>query len=1180
MGLPKIGLEAILDDRNFQRGLGAYMRGVDQMQRRTDQVAHGIGGQFLTLGNGVLKAAGLVAGAVVGIASAGATALALVGKDAVQTSISIETAFAGVIKTTDGLTSDFGVLNEAGRELKQGFKDLAGEVPIAVEDLMRIGELGGQLGIGKDVLLDFTRTIADIGVSTDLTTEEAAMGFARFMNIMGTAQGEVGRVGSAIVDLGNNFATTEPEILAFAERIAGAGKIAGLTEADVLGIGAAMSSVGVQAEAGGTAVQKMLISMNTAVAGTTETVINNTAKIAQAEERLQDKTERLAIARQRLAETTAKTSASTRMQREKAVRDLEADIAAEQALLAGLQQTHGQTAEAMADSLKTFARVSGMTVDEFKAAWKEDAGAAFAAFVEGLRQEGDNAVAVLKELELGDQRLVRGFLSLANAGGLLDSALGRSAQAWEENTALTNEAAQRYATTASQQEILRNQVRNLKDDIGSALLPAWRGVLGVMGELAQKYGPAVVQFFQDSIVPAVEAVGRALNLLAQGDVSGALSELVGPETAAQILEVAGAIQEFIGQAAAFVVEHAEAFQTALTVIGAILAGAAIAAGVLQIAGAIKSLADPVTLIIAAVALLATAWVENWGGIQEKTQAVIDWLTPFVTGAIEAIRTFWADHGEQIMASLAAMWDWIVTAFQDSLAWLSQAVADTLEWVRAFWAKHGEDIMGIIEPMWDSIKAVFETVLGVIQGIVRAVQAAIKGDWYQFGAELRGITDTIFEGIKRIFENAYTAVIRIIKLLWETLRDLWVNNREKLWELTLQLVDKVVNAWKSIDWADVGRKVIDGIVNGIKAGVGRIRDAAVSVAKAAWEAAKGFLGISSPSKLFAEVGFAIPEGMADGIIAGSGEVIGALDELFQFAGGVSRLGSTAARMWEERFVDPLRDEMRQGASDLKDMEKERKKALGKMTAKEEAQLAKLVADWQKVQELQRAADEAGTLVSWRDLQWINAVDTAVGHYNATHKWTIEQEAARIKLTEEQERRTEELLAAEEKLAALRKQQADLQFLQDQIALLKMLREEGLDVADILGGMALGVDASLPDLIAAMTRALQAMVERAEQEMEIGSPSKVSAKRIGRPFVLGIGAGIMQAMRQLERVTLPEVTARLAGGWEQPTIRPPAGAALAGMSRTEIGGARTYELHIHTSAPVENVVADFHMLEALA
>jgi hypothetical protein len=209
-----------------------------------------------------------------------------------------------------------------------------------------------------------------------------------------------------------------------------------------------------------------------------------------------------------------------------------------------------------------------------------------------------------------------------------------------------------------------------------------------------------------------------------------------------------------------------------------------------------------------------------------------------------------------------------------------------------------------------------------------------------------------------------------------------------------------------------------------------------------------------------------------------------------------------------------------------------------------------------------------------------VDTAVGHYNATHKWTIEQEAARIKLTEEQERRTEELLAAEEKLAALRKQQQDLQFLQDQIALLKMLREEGLDVADILGGMALGVDASLPDLIAAMTRALQAMVERAEQEMEIGSPSKVSAKRIGRPFVLGIGAGIMQAMRQLERVTLPEVTARLAGGWEQPTIRPPAGAALAGMSRTEIGGARTYELHIHTSAPVENVVADFHILEALA
>ncbi len=939
MGLPKIGLEAILNDRNFRRGLDNYMRGVDQMQSRTDQVAHGIGGQFLTLGNGVLKAAGLVAGAVVGVASAGATALALVGKDAVQTSISIETAFAGVIKTTEGLTSDFGVLNEAGQELKQGFKDLAEEVPIAVEELMRIGELGGQLGIGKDALLDFTRTIADIGVATDLTTEEAAMGFARFMNIMGTAQGEVGRVGSAIVDLGNNFATTEPEILAFAERIAGAGKIAGLTEADVLGIAAAFSSVGVQAEAGGTAVQKMLISMNTAVAGTTETVINNTAKIAQVEERLQDKTERLAIARQRLAETTEKTAASTRMQREKAVRDLEADIAAEQALLAGLQQTHGQTVEAMADSLKTFARVSGMTVDEFKAAWKEDAGAAFAAFVEGLRQEGDNAVAVLEELELGDQRLVRGFLSLANAEGLLDSALGRSAQAWEENIALTNEAAQRYATTASQQEILRNQVRNLKDDIGSALLPAWNGLLGVMGQLVEKYGPLVVAFFQEQIVPAVEAVGRALNLLAQGDVSGALSELVGPETAAQILEVAGAIQEFIGQAAAFVGEHAEAFKTALMVIGAILAGAAIAAAITGIAGAIASLANPVTLIIAAVALLATAWVENWGGIQEKTAAVVDWIGGAIQTAAAWWQGMWAAHGPQVISTVQGMWAGVQSGFQAGLDWAQKAVQTALGAVQAFWAKHGEDIMGIIEPMWDSIKAVFETVLGVIQGIVRAVQAAIKGDWYQFGAELRGITDTIFEGIKRIFENAYTAVIRIIKLLWETLRDLWVNNREKLWELTLQLVDKVVTAWDSIDWAAIGKSVIDGIVNGIKAGVGRIRDAAVSAAKAALDAAKGFLGISSPSV-------------------------------------------------------------------------------------------------------------------------------------------------------------------------------------------------------------------------------------------------VTAEMIGQPFVWGIGDGIQEAIRQLERVTLPEVTARLVSGFDLPTVRPPAGAALAGATMMSVGGARTYELHIHTTAPVEDIVADFHMMEALA
>jgi TP901 family phage tail tape measure protein len=221
-----------------------------------------------TLGKATSSIAGFgkaaVKTAAVGVAAFG-TAIAGVGAVSVKAAIDFESAFAGVIKTTDGLADSItGELTPAGEEMQQQFRDLAKEVPVAVEELLAIGEVGGQLGIASENLIGFTETIAAMGEATNLTTEEAAVGFAQLANVMGTSQDQIENMGSAIVDLGNNFATNERDILSFASRLAGAGEVAGLTEADVLGISAAFSSVGIQAQAGGTATSKAIIDMNTA----------------------------------------------------------------------------------------------------------------------------------------------------------------------------------------------------------------------------------------------------------------------------------------------------------------------------------------------------------------------------------------------------------------------------------------------------------------------------------------------------------------------------------------------------------------------------------------------------------------------------------------------------------------------------------------------------------------------------------------------------------------------------------------------------------------------------------------------------------------------------------------------------------------------------------------------------
>jgi len=225
-----------------------------------------MGSSFASFGATVAKVS-LAAVLAIGLITAATGALAIkMGEKAVTEALSLEDAFTGVLKTTKSLGTGFFDLSEQGEEVLQGFRDLAKETPIAVEELMRIGELGGQLGIAEDDLLNFTEIISQLSVTTDLSVDSAALALARFANVMQTSGDDFRAVGDVIVALGNNTATTESEITRFGERIAASGAIAGLAEADVLAIGAALSSVGVRAERGGTAVQKSLLSMVQAVA--------------------------------------------------------------------------------------------------------------------------------------------------------------------------------------------------------------------------------------------------------------------------------------------------------------------------------------------------------------------------------------------------------------------------------------------------------------------------------------------------------------------------------------------------------------------------------------------------------------------------------------------------------------------------------------------------------------------------------------------------------------------------------------------------------------------------------------------------------------------------------------------------------------------------------------------------
>ncbi|MHB1063527.1 MAG: phage tail tape measure protein [Georgenia sp.] len=177
---------------------------------------------------------------VMGLSLAAAAGFALTAKAAIDW----ESDWAGVTKTVDGTTEEMNLLEGQ-------LRSLARSLPATHGEIAAVAEAAGQLGVKRENVAAFTRTMVALGETTNLSADEAATALAQLSNIMGTSADDVSRLGSTLVALGNDGASTERDIVTMAQRMAGAGKLVGATEGEVLALSSALSSMGVTAELGG-----------------------------------------------------------------------------------------------------------------------------------------------------------------------------------------------------------------------------------------------------------------------------------------------------------------------------------------------------------------------------------------------------------------------------------------------------------------------------------------------------------------------------------------------------------------------------------------------------------------------------------------------------------------------------------------------------------------------------------------------------------------------------------------------------------------------------------------------------------------------------------------------------------------------------------------------------------------
>lgn len=179
--------------------------------------------------------------------------------------IDFENSFADVEKTANGTDEDLA-------KLKQDIIDLGtvgingnDAIPMTTAQLNELASTAGQLNVPAKEIAKFTEVMAQMGTATNLAGAEGTATMARFMNVMGVSQDEVRNVASSVVELGNNSATTEAEIMSMALRMGKFGSSVGMSASSVLGYSAALSSLGIEAQMGGSAMGRIWLDIDSAV---------------------------------------------------------------------------------------------------------------------------------------------------------------------------------------------------------------------------------------------------------------------------------------------------------------------------------------------------------------------------------------------------------------------------------------------------------------------------------------------------------------------------------------------------------------------------------------------------------------------------------------------------------------------------------------------------------------------------------------------------------------------------------------------------------------------------------------------------------------------------------------------------------------------------------------------------
>lgn len=428
-----------------------------------------------------------------------------------------------------------------------------------------------------------------------------------------------------------------------------------------------------------------------------------------------------------------------------------------------------------------------------------------------------------------------------------------------------------------------------------------------------KVSPALRGFVQEG----KNGVGDLAKAVKSGDISGAFTAIgttlsgMGSQFLSLGLDLIKNLTDGIRSGGADLI--ASGLESLVSFSGSIREGAGqlVDAGL----GLIKALADSIISNIPTFIETAPTIISNFAGvINDNAPNVlasgIEIIGKLAAGLIQAIPTLVANIPQILKAivDVFTAFNWlsigktVITAIGNGLkaagSTLGNALKSAGESASKFfknvnWAEVGKNAVNLIG---NAIKTAGKAISTALKAIGQNAGKAFKEvDW-------KAVGKAVIEFIKTAASAAGTLVVSALKTIGTNAMNAFKNIDWKsvgkaaitfiktaasgaghLAVTALKTVGtKAMDAFKNTDWKGVGKAVIDGIANGIKNFAGTIVSAAKSAAKKALKAAKDFLGIKSPSKVFeVEVGKNIDLGMAKGIERYAGAISNSLDNAVDF-----------------------------------------------------------------------------------------------------------------------------------------------------------------------------------------------------------------------------------------------------------------------------------------------------------